>query len=219
MDTYKVNFNDKYEHENGFYLTCDTGRIGKFISHLEIYKKIISLPGDVIEFGVYKGSSLVRLMSFRDLLENSNSRKIYGFDAFGKFPDSVQLKSDQEFIEKFQDNGGFGISKNDLEQVLQKKQFTNYDLVAGDIMKTLPNFLIENPAIRLSLVHIDVDVFEPTQLILNLLWERMVDGGIIMLDDYGLVEGETKAVDEFFSDKNVQILKLPYYRVPSFIIK
>jgi len=39
------------------------------LNHLEIYKQIIPLPGDVLEFGVYKGSSFTRLIAFRDLLE------------------------------------------------------------------------------------------------------------------------------------------------------
>jgi hypothetical protein len=216
---YKLKYKDKYEYENGFYLTCDTGRIGKFINHLEIYKKIILLPGDVVEFGVFKGASFVRLLSFRDLLENSTSRKIYGFDAFGEFPKEVVLKSDRKFIEKFETVGGLGIDKNDLNLILDKKQFKNYELIEGNIINTLPEFLENNPAIKFSLVHIDVDVLEPTKLILELLWERMVKGGIIMFDDYGLVEGETKAVDNFLFDKNIEVRKIPYYKVPSFIIK
>jgi len=219
MNHYKVDFDKQYEYENGYYLTCDTGRIGKYINHLEIYKKIINLPGDIIEFGVYKGSSLVRLLSFRELLENSSSRKVYGFDMFGKFPDNVELDTDKDFIKKFENNGGIGIKKSDLQYALERKKFTNFELVKGDILKTLPSFLKDNPEIKLSIIHIDVDVFEPTKLILELLLSRMVKGGVVMLDDYGLVEGETKAVDSFFSNKDVEILKLPYYRVPSFIIK
>jgi hypothetical protein len=219
MDNYKVDYDNKYESENSFYLTCDTGRIGKFMSHLEIYKKIISLPGDVLEFGVYKGSSLIRLLSFREILENTNSRRIYGFDAFGKFPENVSLKSDKSFITKFETEGGLGISEEDLHEVCAAKKLTNYELIKGDITLTLPDFISQNPALKLSLVHIDVDVYEPTLVILECIWERLVKGGIVMLDDYGLVEGETKAVDVFFKDKNIQIYKMPHYKVPSFIIK
>ena len=67
MSHYKVNKSMKWDYENGFYLTCETGRIGKLLNHLEIYKKIMDLPGDILEFGVYKGTSLVRLLTFRDL--------------------------------------------------------------------------------------------------------------------------------------------------------
>jgi hypothetical protein len=36
---YTVDLSKKWDYENGFYLTCETYRIGKFINHLEIYKK------------------------------------------------------------------------------------------------------------------------------------------------------------------------------------
>ena len=98
MENYKVDPALKWDYENGFYLTCETGRIGKFLNHLEIYKKIIDLPGDVLEFGVYKGTSFVRLISFRDLLEETDVRKLIGFDAFGKFPDNLDLESDKTFV-------------------------------------------------------------------------------------------------------------------------
>ena len=102
MEHYKVDLDKKWDYENGFYLTCETGRIGKLLNHLEIYKKIMDVPGDILEFGVYKGTSLVRLMAFRDLLESTHSRKIIGFDAFGKFPDDLALESDKEFVTNFE---------------------------------------------------------------------------------------------------------------------
>lgn len=95
MENYTIDVSKKWDYENGFYLTCETSRIGKLLNHLEIYKKIIDLPGDVLEFGVYKGASIVRLLSFRNLLENQFSRKVIGFDIFGKFPDNLSLDSDR----------------------------------------------------------------------------------------------------------------------------
>ena len=51
------------------------------------------------------------------------------------------------------------------------------------------------------------------------MYDRIVNGGIIMFDDYGTFPGETKAVDEFFADKGLIIEKLPMSHIPSFIIK
>jgi len=67
MKNYTVDTEKKWDYENGFYLTCETNRIGKLLNYLEIYKKIVDLPGIILKFGVYKGISLVRLMTFRDL--------------------------------------------------------------------------------------------------------------------------------------------------------
>ena len=219
MNTYKIPKNiDKWDFENGFYLTCENNRISDFISHLELYKMILKLPGDVLEFGVYKGSSLIQFLSFREYYEHFESRSIVGFDAYGKFPDDVKLDSDKSFINRFE-RGGHGISESDLDMFLKKKNFSNYSLVNGDILNTLPDYLKNNPAKRFSLIHIDVDVYEPTKCILENTWDKIVKGGIIVLDDYLLVEGETKAVEEFIHNKNISIQKLPYKYKPSFIIK
>lgn len=220
IKNYSVDTSKKWDYENGFYLTCETGRIGKFLNHLEVYKKILSVEGDILEFGVYKGTSLVRFISFRDLLETPFKRKVFGFDAFGKFPSDLSLQSDLSFVKNFEKSGGFGISKAELEKHLKNKKAENIELVEGNIMETLPVFLKDNPDLKISLLHIDVDVYEPTKLILETLWNKISKGGVLVLDDYNTVEGETRAVKEFFKDNNTIVIQSsPYYHIPSFIIK
>ena len=60
---------NRWEYENGFYLTSDASRIGKTLSQFEIFKEILNVKGDIFEFGVFKGASLMRLASFRKLLK------------------------------------------------------------------------------------------------------------------------------------------------------
>jgi hypothetical protein len=133
MNNYTIDPTKKWDYENGFYLTCETNRIGKFINQLEIYKQITDLPGDILEFGVYKGASIVRLLSFRQLFETEMSRKVVGFDVFGKFPNELELENDRKFVEKFEAAGGYGIDKEQLEQLLKVKGFKNFELVKDDI--------------------------------------------------------------------------------------
>ena len=72
MDTYKIPKNiDKWDFENSFYLTCENNRISDFIAHLELYKMILKLPGDVLEFGVFKGTSFIQFLSFREYYEKA----------------------------------------------------------------------------------------------------------------------------------------------------
>jgi hypothetical protein len=218
---YSIDKEKKWDYENGFYLTCGKGRIGKLLNHFEIYKKILDKPGDVLEFGVFKGTSFMRLLYFRDLLENETSRKIIGFDIFGKFPSSEKYIEDKKFIQHFEDNGGEGISEEDLIDLIDEKKITNYQLIKGDITKTLPEWLNLNPHKRFSLVHLDVDVYEPSIKIIELIYDRIVPGGILMLDDYGTVLGETKALEEFLDKRNLkpEFKKINYYHIPTFIIK
>ena len=57
-----------WQYENLFYLTSDK-RILKLLDHYEIYKKILKVKGDIVECGVFKGASLIRFLTFRDLIE------------------------------------------------------------------------------------------------------------------------------------------------------
>lgn len=210
-----------FEYENGFYHTSDTYRLGNILAHYELYKKIVELPGDVIELGVFKGSSLIQFASFRELLENEKSRKIVGFDIFGEFPKTEKIESDTKFVEQW--NTAFKdefISKEDIEYSLNRKGIGNVQLVKGNILQTAQQYLENNPHTRIAMLHIDTDVYEPAKVGLELFYDRIVKGGIIVLDDYATVEGETLAVDEFFKDKDVEIRKFPFsHTKPSYIIK
>ena len=72
---------------------------------------------------------------------------------------------------------------------------------------------------KISLLHLDLDIFRPTLFVLEKLFDKVVKGGIILLDDYAEISGATEAVDKFLKNKNYKIEKLQYYKRPSFIIK
>jgi hypothetical protein len=202
--------------ENVFYLNADTSRIGKFIYHYEIYKKIIDIPGDILEFGVFKGASLSKLLAFRKILENQDSRKIVGFDDFGSFTVKGS-NEDKKFAKEFNKVLGKGSSKEVLEENLKKNGHRNFELIKGDVVKTLPLYLKKNKGFKISLLHLDLDILRPTKFVLEQLFNRMQKNGIILIDDYGEIHGATKAIDDFFKNKKLKIEKLTYYKRPSFI--
>jgi hypothetical protein len=208
----------QWDYENGFYITSHVTRMSKMLAHFELYKSITNLPGHVIEAGVFKGASLIRFFTFREILESPHSRKIIGFDAFGKFPEQDNAH-DQEFVDKFEGAAGEGISANEMEKILNHKGFKNFELIKGDISQTIPQYVADNPELKIALLHIDVDVYKPSVVILENLYDRVVKGGVIVLDDYGTVAGETKAVDEFIAGKDVTIEKLSISHIPSYIRK
>jgi hypothetical protein len=209
-----------WQHENGFYWYSHPSRLAKMLAHYELYKTITSIPGDVFELGVYKAASLVRFATFRQLLEHDSSRKLVAFDAFGRFPRAaLSLNADHAFIDAFEKQSGHGLSKSDVESIFAAKPFFNYELLEGNVMDTLSGYLDKHPATRIALLHLDMDVKEPTEYALNLLFDRVVPGGLIVFDDYSTVAGETDAVDDFLQSHQLQIQKLPYYKIPSFVRK
>ena len=210
---------NSFEYENNFYLTCNSDRISKILIQYELFLKTQKIGGDIIECGVYKGLSLIRLAIFRNLLQKQ-SKKIIGFDTFGKFPSakfSKDVKQRKNFLEK---SGEQSISITQLSKILKQKKISkNIELVKGDVAKSIPNYLSKNPNLKISLLNLDVDLYEPSKIILENLFPKISKGGILILDDYNIFPGETKAVNEYFKNKNYTIKQFEFRKTPSYVIK
>lgn len=219
MARYQPAADDIYETENGFYLLSHPSRLAKLLAHYELYQMIAGLPGAVVELGVYKGASLMRFATFRGVLENDHARAIYGFDAFGAFPrGEVAGDADKAFIDRFEAAGGDGIARQDLEALIIAKGFANISLIEGNVFDTLPAFLAEKPAEKIALMHLDMDVYEPTAFAIERMIDRMVPGGLVAFDDYGMVEGATRAADEMCERHGLTMEKLHHYAIPAFAV-
>lgn len=210
----------KFEYENGFYATADPARFSKFLTHLEFFRQTSEVRGEIVEFGIFKGNSFFRWIKFRDLLEQTGSRKVIGFDIFGDFPEAG-FEGDKSRRDAFvaETNGGKSISLEEINELLDKQGLNkNVEIIKGDILKTLDQYLDDNPQLRISLLHIDVDLYEPSKHILEKMYDRVTKGGIIIFDDYGAFAGTNKAVDDFF-DQKAEVKKLPYSNAISYIKK
>ena len=203
----------QWEAENTFYLKATPERISKFIAHYEIFNRVKNLKGDIVECGVCRGASLSRFMNFNKIFKTK--KKFFAFDAFGKFPDSG-TKKDKAFSVRHNDKSGYGIKKKDLDNLL-KKNFNNYSLIEGDILKTLNLFLIKKR--KISLLHLDLDVYKATKYVLENLYPFIVKNGVILIDDYKHISNTTEAVNQFIKNKKLKISRFDFPCRPSYIIK
>jgi len=202
-------------------------RMAKFAVHYEAFKMIKNVPGSIVECGVFKGTSFVRFAMLRELFENNYSAKLVGFDVFSdKFPDT-KFKQDKKQREHWINTaGGSSISKDQLSKILDDKDIKNYELIDGDVADTIPKYVKKNPGMKISLLNIDIDFVEPTICVLENFYDKVMPGGIILLDNYGgegdsgiSLHGDTKGVDEFIKGKNIKILRFPFASRPCYIIK
>ena len=211
------NFHKSFDYENNFYLSCDNSRIGKMIAHYELFKMSSKIPGCIIECGVFKGASLIRFATFLKLLKSN--KKIIAFDTFGKHT-TTKISSDHKRRKILLSHGKEAISEKQLMNILKRKGLEkNIQLIKGDITETVPNYLKLNPKLKISLLNLDVDFYEPSMSILKNFYPKLSKGGILMLDDYGVWDGETMAVDEYSIDKKIKIRKHMFSKTPSYIIK
>ena len=209
-----------FDYENSFYLSASPRRISKFIAHLELYKMALGTAGAIVECGVFKGASFARWAKFRNLYATENSQKIIGFDTFATFPET-DFEPDNKRREQFINSAGDqSISTSQLNEVLQWHNLgKNIELVEGNILETLPAYIEKNPEFRIALLNIDVDVYEPTKAVLDYLYPCVSPGGVVLLDDYGVFPGATRAVEESLGGLVDKICKLPFAPTPSYFIK
>ena len=209
-----------YDYETNYHLTLDVSRLGKLITHYEIYKKVMNVPGSIVECGVFKGTSLMRFAMFRQLLGNSFSSKIIGFDVFSDdFPDTAYQEDKKTRDEWIAAAGGSSISVSQLISVFERSEIKNFELVAGDVLETVPKYVKDHPELKISLLNIDIDFFEANMCCLENFYDLVMPGGVILLDNYTATHGDTKSSDKFFADKKITIKKFPFALRPCYIIK
>jgi hypothetical protein len=94
-------------------------------------------------------------------------------------------------------------------------------LVKGDVTVSLPQFLESNPHVIPALLHLDVDLYEPTKCALELLLPRMPKGAVVVFDELNLKDfpGETVAMLETLNVNGIALKRLPFCsRISYFVV-
>jgi hypothetical protein len=238
MDTLKkfVDTTSEWDLYNGFFLNNDIERLRKFLVREHFFKMSLELPGDIVEVGVFKGTGIVQLLKLREIFIPASNKKVIGFDLFSQSNEyKEKLSENNQNLSEYYNTScvsmNTGISKDDVSYFIDKMKLTNtrmgfnteiYQLIEGDVQGSIPIYLKENPGFRISYLYLDLDIDEPTYTALNLLYDRVVRGGIIVFDEYACEKWtESNAVDKFLKEHpNLSIKTLLWGRTPTaYIIK
>lgn len=199
--------------------------LSTFLAKNEIFKKIINIHGNIIECGVFKGTGLMTWAQLSAIYEPLNhNRRIIGFDSFEGFPS----------ISKFDTGGGSefkevgGLKFTGMEEINESIRLYDLnrpvghlpkvELVKGDALKTIPDYLDNNQHLVVSLLYLDFDLYEPTKTALEYFLPRMPKGSIIAFDELNQNQwpGETKAVMETVGISNIKIERFSFMPQISF---
>lgn len=199
--------------------------IAKFLVRYEIFKRILPVNGSIIECGVLHGGGILAFAKFSSLLEPANHvRKIIGFDTFEGFPsisdadrkgDSAHLKV-KGLTGSAMDDVSRAVALYDMNRPLA--HIPKVELVKGDLVQTAPQYVAENPHLVVSLLYLDVDLYDPTRAALEAFLPRMPKGAVVVFDQLNarIFPGETQAVDEVLGLRNLRIERFPFDSYVSF---
>jgi O-methyltransferase len=155
------------------------------------------IPGDIVECGSAQGGSAALMaLTLRRL---GSQRKLWLFDTFEGLPSPSSQDPDFELADLF--TGTCVGTLAEVGELFQRLEITdNVEFVKGLFQETLPVTSVE----RIAVLHLDGDWYESVKVCLDCLYDKVVDGGVIQLDDYGYWKGARNAVDEFLERRGIQ---------------
>jgi Macrocin-O-methyltransferase (TylF). len=172
----------------------------RFFSLIQLVQYVVSKKdvNSFVECGCWKGHSSYIIAKI--IKESNRNIKFHIFDSFEGL--STSTHNDSNFFsrknkEKKNISRHFSSSENFVkDEVL--KDFNFVETYKGWI----PEKFNEVKDKSFSLIHIDVDLYEPTMDSLKFFYPKIVKGGIIICDDYNITAypGAKKAKDESFLD-------------------
>lgn len=173
------------------------------------------LPGDFVECGVWRGgSSQAAARAFAAC--GDTSRHLYLFDTYEGMPEPTEEdvrhdgKSAAEMLAaKARPKSGARdvwayASIEDVQDGMSRLDYPadKVHLIKGDVALTIPG---EAPE-QISILRLDTDWYQSTKHELDHLYDRLVPGGVLILDDYGWWQGARQAVDEWLAATGEPIL-------------
>lgn len=162
------------------------------------YLAFNGIEGDFVELGVYRGGSV--LLAEAAFAESGDTRRFWLYDSFAGLPEhgehdkAVAGVGPEHFV---------GELVATVEEVSTNLRVLRPEcqcvFVKGDIRETL--LVEENLPKRIAFLHCDSDWHDSTKVELEVLYPRVVSGGVVLIDDFGQWLGQKKAVNDYFADK------------------
>jgi len=189
-----------------------------FLAKHELYKRLITVHGHIIECGVFLGGGLMTWAQLSAIYEPVNhTRRIVGFDTFTGFVDLAPQDSAKSL--SYAEPGGLTTgARSDIEESVRLYDLNRplghiqrVELVEGDAAKTIPAYVASNPHLVVAMLYLDFDLYEPTKIAIETLLPRMPKGAILAFDELSQAAwpGETMAVLESVGLRNLRIERSP----------
>ena len=157
-------------------------RIANIIRYSEMVK---DMEGDVIEMGCFRCGILELLSQLHP------DKTIFGIDTFSGLPAPTSK-------DNYHKEGDFKEVEYEAVKGYLRTMHRNVELRKGLFADVIPTL---DPNKKYRFAHVDADLYQSVKEALDYLYPRMVDGGVILLDDFkeSSTEGATMATLEFVS--------------------
>ena len=169
-----------------------------------------NIPGAVVECGVWRGGSMHAIARALDAA-GAHDRDLYLFDTYEGMPapgprdrrtdgrPAAELLASSDKTSRVWAYASLEDVQEGFRQVPYPQEKLHF--VKGPVEQTIPGMAPE----RIAILRLDTDWYESTAHELAHLYDRLIPGGVLLLDDYGWWQGSREAVDEFIARTGVRL--------------
>lgn len=171
-----------------------------YSNNLELIEKFRHVEGSVVECGTWRGGMIGGIAKLF-----SDNKHYHLFDSFEGLPEAQEI--DGVSAKQWQSNTGsdnyYDNCKAEMsfaEAAMKLSGVKNYFIHKGWFNETLPSF---NKEEKIAVLRLDGDWYKSTKECLENLYDHVVPGGVIVLDDYYAWDGCTRALHDFLSERKL----------------
>jgi len=156
------------------------------------------VPGNFVECGSYNGGAVALLASVVKR-HSLRPRKVYAFDTFQGMPEPTEVDrhNGTPANETAFGAGTLAAPVNEYLAVICER------LDVTETVEPIPGLFAQTLSARkaevgqIALLHADADWYASTMEVFSTLYDAVVPGGVVQIDDFGYWEGCRKAVRDF----------------------
>jgi len=172
-----------------------------YITNLSLAKQVKKISGCVVECGVWRGGMIAGIAKLL-----GPERKYFLFDSFEGLPSAKEIDGPAALEwQKNKDSPNYynncSAEAHFAEHAMQMAGIKNSFLIRGWFSETLPKF---EPPEPIAYLRLDGDWYESTKTCLDALFHKVAPGGLIVIDDYYIWDGCSKALHEYLSKVSAQ---------------
>jgi len=165
-----------------------------------LLESVLGVPGDICEFGTWKGATAVYFAKMLDEYEPQSDRKVIVFDNFSGLPSP----SEQDGKSAISQTGNYQGDLESLKFIIDSFDLSHrVELIQGDANHRAQQYFKEKSYLLISLAYFDFDLYDPTIAAWNAIKNNMSVRSVISFDeglDQELFAGEYKAAKEIIDE-------------------
>ena len=179
---------------------ADQAKMWRLHTYCWACRSALGVPGDFVECGVFKGLYAATMAAYLDF--ETCDKTLFLYDTFAGIPEAYSDEIERRFNDEYSE------VENWHDGVLERfAAYPNVEIVKG----VLPDILERRSPDEIAFLHVDLNAAAAEIGVLEVLFDRVADGGIVLLDDFGRGEHPRLHVEHvaWFAERRYPILEIP----------